>query len=370
MKSYSLVALILFSLLLSSCQPAPQTPSPLSSEIQPSATKVLPTIAVTKFAPAPTAETSADVLNAIFTDDGNPDGTTAFLYLLADPGAWIKALVISHGETHPKTYIQHMGRMLDDFGITDIPLGQGQDQAIIPGENFPESIRQLADDFWGFPIPNAGKTYPVSTGAELIVDTLTRSDEPLAVFASGAYTDLALALRLDPSIREKISAIYLMGGAVYVPGNLTDFSSSLDNVSAEWNVYIDPLAASEVFQSGVPIVLVPLDATNQVRITQRDTAAWRAGGRVSVFAADMYDWLFGLNAKSEMAVWDVMTAAIMVHPELCPTVPLQLEVVTEPGNTYGQTKVIEGGEPNVQVCLKPDVAGIRRNLDEVFAAGN
>ena len=179
------------------------------------------------------------------------------------------------------------------------------------------------------------------------------------MFASGAYTDLALALRLDPSIREKISAFYLMGGAVYVPGNLTDFSASPDNVSAEWNVYIDPLAASEVFQSGVPIVLVPLDATNQVRITQSNTANWRKGGRVSVFAADVYDWLFGLNARSEMMVWDVMTAAIMVHPELCPTVPLHLEVVTEPGNFYGQTKVIEGGEPNVQVCLKPDVAGIR-----------
>ena len=192
---------------------------------------------------------------------------------------------------------------------------------------------------------------------------------PLAVFASGAATDLALALRLDPSIRDKISAFYLMGGAVFVPGNLTDFSASPDNVSAEWNVYIDPLAASEVFQSGVPIVLVPLDATNQVRITQSNTANWRKGGRISVFAADVYDWLFGLNARSEMMVWDVMTAAIMVHPELCPTVPLHLEVVTEQGNFYGQTKVIEGGEPNVQVCLKPDVAGIRANLDEVFASG-
>ena len=268
--------LILFSLLLSSCQPAPQTPQPAPPELQPSATKVYPTVAVTKFAPLPTTETPtespSDKFNIIFSDDGSPDGTTALLYLLADPKAWIEALVISHGETHPKTYIQHMGRMLEDFGITDIPLGQGEDQAIIPGEDFPEGIRQAGDTFWGFPIPNASKTYPVTSGAELIAQTLAESDEPLAVFSSGAYTDLALALRLDPSIREKISSFYLMGGAVFVPGNLTDFSASPDNVSAEWNVYIDPLAASEVFQSGVPIVLVPLDATNQVRITQKNTA--------------------------------------------------------------------------------------------------
>jgi len=365
MRTSSLIIFILFSLLLSSCQPAPQTPPSASPEVQPSAPPALPTASAN---PTPTTETSLELMNIIFSDDGSPDGTTALLYLLANPNSWIKALVISHGEAHPKTYIQHMGRMLEDFSITDIPLGQGEDQAIIPGEDFPESIRQLADDFWGFPIPNAGKTYPVTPGAELIVDTLNKSAEPLAVFASGAYTDLALALRLDPAIRAKISGIYLMGGAVFVQGNLTDFSASPDNVSAEWNVYIDPLAASEVFQSGVPIVLVPLDATNQVSITQRDTAAWRAGGKISNFAADMYDWLLGPDTSREMAVWDVMTAAIMVHPELCPTTPLHLEVVTEPGNFYGQTKVVEEGKPNVQVCLKPDVTGIRSNLYEVFAS--
>ncbi len=364
MRSSSSVALILFSLFLSSCQLATQPP-PSPPEIQPPAPSAPPIITAAQAAPA--AESPSDVLNIIFTDDGSPDGTTALLYLLVDPRAWIKGLVISHGETHPKTYIQHIGRMLEDFGITDIPLGKGQDQAIIPGEDFPESIRQAGDTFWGFPIPNAGKTYSVSTGAQLIVDTLNKSEEPLAVFASGAATDLALALRLDPSIREKISGIYLMGGAVYIPGNLSDFSASPDNVSAEWNVYIDPLAASEVFQSGVPIVLVPLDATNQVLISMRNTAFWRAGGRISNFAADIYDMLLGHSYDSQFAIWDVMTAAIMVHPELCPTTPLHLEVVTEPGNTYGQTKVIEGGEPNVQVCLDPDILAIKRSLDEIFS---
>ncbi len=362
MKYSSLIVLILFSLLLSSCQSAPQSPPPSPAEVQPTAKAALPTA-------APATEAPAEVMNIIFTDDGSPDGTTALLYLLADSEAWIKALIISHGEAHPKVYIQHMGRMLEDFGITDIPLGNGQDQAIIPGEDFPEYIRQSADNFWGFPIPNAGKTYLVTSGANLIVKTLNESDKPLAVFVSGAYTDLALALRLDPSIREKISGIYLMGGAVYIPGNLSDFSASPDNVSAEWNVYIDPLAASEVFRSGVPIVLVPLDATNQVLVSMRNTAFWRAGGRVSNFAADMYDMLLGHSYDNQFAVWDVMTAAIMVHPELCPTVPLHLEVVTEPGNFYGQARVVDDGEPNVQVCLKPDILAIKRSLDEVFASG-
>jgi len=103
----------------------PQTAPPTPAEVQPPAQAALPTAAVIQT--APTTETPSELMNIIFSDDGSPDGTTALLYLLADPGAWIDALVISHGEAHPKTYIQHMGRMLADFGITDIPLGQGQD---------------------------------------------------------------------------------------------------------------------------------------------------------------------------------------------------------------------------------------------------
>ena len=62
-------------------------------------------------------------------------------------------------------------------------------------------------------------------------------------------------------------------------------------------------------------------------------------------------------------VWDVMTAAIMVHPELCPTVPLHLEVVTEPGNTYGQTRVVDGGEPDaIRAILEVEV-GVREHAD-------
>jgi inosine-uridine nucleoside N-ribohydrolase len=197
---------------------------------------------------------------------------------------------------------------------------------------------------------------------------LNQSSQPVAVFVSGPCTDLARALRLDPGIREHISAVYIMGGAVYVPGNLTDFSAYPDNVSAEWNIYIDPLAASEVFESGLPIVLVPLDATNQVRASMADTARWRQGGRVADFAADFYDMLLGGSSESEMSLWDVMTAVIMLHPDLCALTPLHLQVITEPGNTYGQTLALPDGLPNVQVCLDPHVDGIKQTLADVFAA--
>lgn len=260
-------------------------------------------------------------LPVIFDDDGSPDGTTALLYLLSDPIVSVQAVIISHGEAHPKIYIQHMGRMLDSFGIIGIPLGPGQDTGLIPSEDFPDWLRQSADNFWGFPVPNAKKTYPTQDAAQLMVSLLNQASAPMAIFVSGSSTDLARALRLDPGIREHISAVYVMGGAIYVPGNLTDFSTNPKNVSAEWNIYIDPLAASEVLESGLKIVLVPLDATNQVSAMMADTRQWRAGGKLAGFAAELYDMLLGGSSTKQMGLWDVMTAEIMVHPKLCATPP-------------------------------------------------
>lgn len=325
--------------------------------------------------PAPAQPTAAPTaahrpastgLPVIFDDDGSPDGTAALLYLLSDPAASVQAAVISHGEAHPQVYIQHIGRMLEDLGISGMPLGAGQESALNPGEDFPDWLRQSSDHFWGLPVPNAAKTYPTQDAARLMVSLLNQAPAPVAVFISGSNTDLAQALRLDPGIRKHISAVTIMGGAVYVPGNLTDFSANPANVSAEWNIYIDPLAASEVFESGLPIVLVPLDATNLVNARMADTSQWR-GGKPGELAAKLYDQLLGGSSTKEMGLWDVMTAEIMLHPELCGMVPLHLKVITDPGNTYGQTLVLADGKPNTQVCLKPDVAGIKQTLIEAFA---
>lgn len=317
----------------------------------------------------PLVEPPVESRPVLYADDGSPDGTVALLYMLSDPAVVVEAVVISHGEAHPQVYIQHIGRLLDSLGLAGIPLGYGADTAIIPTEDFPEWIRGLSDGFWGHPVPNPGETYPVERAAGMIVRVLNQATEPLAVFVSGPCTDLALALRQDPGISEHIEGLYIMGGAVHVPGNLADFSANPENVTAEWNIYADPLAASEVLGSGLPVYLVPLDATNQVSASMSDTGQWRGGGVAAELAADFYDGLLGGSSTSSMSLWDVMTAVVMVHPDLCQMVPMHLEVVTEQGITYGQTRLVEGGEPNVHVCLEPDASGIRQTLIDAFSMG-
>jgi purine nucleosidase/pyrimidine-specific ribonucleoside hydrolase len=329
----------------------------------------LPTIApsdtgVPSPADLPTIATSVAVL---FDDDGSPDGTTALLYLMSHPAVDLRAASISFGEAYPETYIQHIGRLIDAYGASEVPLGAGQ-AAPLAGDNlFPEGMRQAANDFWGFPLPYPDRSYSAEDAAQMMASVVSGSSDPVMVFISGPATNLAQALRLDPTMAANIQSVYMMGGAVYVPGNINDLISDTQNQVAEWNVYADPLAAQEVLSSGIEVVLVPLDATNQVSVGRRDTADWRAGGPGADLAAEIYDALMSNWGTDRAAIWDLMTAAIMTDPSLCGFEDLALDVVTADGPTSGQTVVISGSRPNVRVCLRPDVDRIKGTLADVFA---
>jgi len=303
----------------------------------------------------------------IYDDDGSRDGTAALLYLLSFPELSIRAINISYGEAHPDVYIQHIGQMLEDLEIGEIPLGAGQDLPLAGGVPFPDWLRQLSDNFWDYPIPMAEKNFPVQNAPELIVSTINQVSEPVTIFLSGPFTNLAQALNLDPEIKNNISAVYFMGGAVYVPGNIINLTPDSKNQVAEWNIIADPQAAKEVFESGLDLYMVPLDATNKVLIKQKDLRPWKQGDEKANMVADLYNILFDSYDFSTTEIFDLTAATIMVLPEACIFQQLHLDVITEEGTTLGQTMVVPDLEPNINVCLNPDATRIKQALDTTFS---
>jgi inosine-uridine nucleoside N-ribohydrolase len=203
----------------------------LAELITPTSFPTLSSSTVSTVTVEPTSPDKKIVL--IYDDDGSRDGTVALLYLLSRPEISIDAINISYGEAHPEIYIQHIGRVLDEVGVQDIPLGAGQDAPLAGGLPFPNWLRELSDNFWDFPLTNADKIYSIQNAPELMVETINQNSEPITIFMSGTFTTLAQALRLDPGIREKIAAVYSMGGAVYVPGNITNLIPESNNKVAE-----------------------------------------------------------------------------------------------------------------------------------------
>src|SRR5215471_874535 len=82
----------------------------------------------------------------------------------------------------------------------------------------------------------------------------------LTVIALGPLTNVARAVQLSPATMRQLGSLVIMGGAIGVPGNASPV--------AEFNIFVDPHAADVVFRAGLPITLVPLDVTTQVRLTR------------------------------------------------------------------------------------------------------
>ena len=96
---------------------------------------------------------------------------------------------------------------------------------------------------------------------DFIIETLLSSEnKEITMCALGPLTNLALAISKEPEIISKIDQIVLMGGGFFEGGNITP--------AAEFNIFVDPEAASIVINSGVKIVMMPLDVTHQVLATK------------------------------------------------------------------------------------------------------
>lgn len=141
-------------------------------------------------------------------------------------------------------------------------------------------------------------------GVQLIIDTV-RERDGVTLVPVGPLTNIALALKQAPDIREGIDEVVIMGGAVRY-ANITP--------AAEFNIYVDPEAAQYVFQSDLETTMVGLDVTFQSAVKPAEVEAIRDQGHVGSvvaefldFAAEYYTSTHGLDG------YPIHDAVALVH---------------------------------------------------------
>lgn len=198
----------------------------------------------------------------IIDTDVNTDDQIAILHLLNQPDIDVKAITIaSDGQAHCQPALYNVKTLLRLVKQTNIPVACGRDTPLKGNHHFPAWLRAKAD------VPKqAFKPVQYPRAVKLLHTTLNNSQQPVDILAIGPLTNLAELLIKYPDIKSKIRMIYLMGGAFHVPGNVNVVDPTQKNKVAEWNIYIDPVAADIVLRSHVPITLIPLDLTDQVPV--------------------------------------------------------------------------------------------------------
>lgn len=291
------------------------------------------------------------------------DDYVALLYLLQHPAIDVRAVTIVNGVAHVGLGVGNAGRLLALVGRRDIPVGGGPDGALSGQRAFPGGWRNIMDYGIRLLLPWVSTPAPALSAPELICQQCLASDKPVAFVALGPLTNLALALRAEPNLARQIDTIYISGGAFNVPGSIHSDLSDNPNRVAEWNLYLDAEAADQVFKSGIPIVLVPLDVTHvtgpQPLVFSRDGVKRMrdsARGPASRLMARLIRWWqMSATQYPSIPVWDAAVAALVVDPTIgTDWRDLAIRVEIEPEAVAGQT-IIDGGKPaNARVCFGGD----------------
>ena len=186
---------------------------------------------------------------------------------------------------------------------------------------------------------------------DFIIDTLMeRAAHSVTLCTLAPLTNIGLALVKEPRIAPRIKRIIAMGGGWSEGGNITP--------TAEFNIYVDPHAARLVFQSGVPITLIPLDCTHQALSTRARVAHFREmKNKTGPAVAEMLDFFERFDVDKYGTdggpLHDPCVVAWLLHPEYFIGKDVNVEIECESELTMGQTVVdwwkVTNRKPNAHV---------------------
>lgn len=203
----------------------------------------------------------------IDTDPG-VDDALALLMAFADPRHELKALTIAAGNVGLGHTVANALKLCEIAGV-DVPVHPGcpvpllhpaADAAYVHGQ----------DGFGDTGYAPAARR-PQDEHAALAILRIARENAGrLLLVTLGPLTNLALALRLDPTLPSRVGRLVVMGGAVTGQGNTS--------VPAEFNIAFDPEAADIVFRSFPKAEVVDWEAVLRHGFLHADVDAWLAAG--------------------------------------------------------------------------------------------
>ena len=290
--------------------------------------------------------------------DLSTDDVMAIAYLLGLPGYELEAITVEGtGVVHCPAGAEIAARLVAEMGV-EVPVACGSGTPVGGGHANPEEWRAAADAGYGLRLAAA----TAGTGGdavELLTRTLTESSVPVDVLAIGPVTTIAQALEATPELARRMNRIVLMGGAVDVPGNAT---GDQERGSPEWNLWADAAAAQQVFASGIPLVVVPLDATNEVPITTdlyaELAAAHGTGPSDLVFELLTANPYLFANGNY---FWDALAAVALEDPSVLELNELHLRVGFHDSTEVGRI-IRDESAPAVQVALTASAAAFTQRF--------
>jgi inosine-uridine nucleoside N-ribohydrolase len=295
----------------------------------------------------------------IIDTDPGVDDAVAILLALAAPELAVQALIAVAGNVPLAATARNARAVVELAGRRDIPVFAGCPRPL--AGVVPDAAHVHGDDGLGrLVLPPPDLPLQPQHGVTWLIKAL-RAAPPhsITLCALGPLTNIAVALVMAPDIAAAVGELVIMGGGTH--GNITP--------AAEFNIHCDPQAASIVFASGLPVTLLPLDATEQAVGTAERIAPLAAlGTRCGAAAATLLT--LPAPGRPPVAMHDACVIAWLLAPDLFQASDAHVAVDTGSSLTSGMTVIDRHGRfgpANARVIDCVDADGLFRLLATRFA---
>jgi len=298
----------------------------------------------------------------IDTDPGVDDALT-FLLALASPEIKLEALTTVQGNVTIEKATRNALSVLELANASHIPVVQGCSHPLIKTPHNSGEAVHGSSGIGESSLPEP-KTQAIEGHAvDYLIERVLVEPGELSIFPIGPLTNIALAIRKEPRFAKAVKELVIMGGAIRSGGNITPL--------AEFNIHEDPHAAHVVFNSGIPITLIPLDATYKCLLTSDDVERLnKIDSPIARFVRDATATYMDFYLKYEgfkgCALHDPLTLAVILAPEIFSFeyhyVDVDISGGVSTGKTFADFMKVAKQPENIKVAL--DVRG--RDFVELF----
>lgn len=302
-------------------------------------------------------------------DPGMDDAIELLLAMASPQEINLLGITAVVGNTPVKQTQDNARRICELAGRTDIKVFQGCPRTLFSAASSADSA-YTADihgetGIGGCILPPPTMPLQPQHAVSFLIETLLHFPQKITLCLSGALTNVACALAMEPRIKDNIEKIVLMGGVIGL-GNITP--------TAEFNFYCDPHAAHIIFNSSVPIVMLGLDVTRKTQTTE----AWikivgDMNSNVSRAVVDMLSYYHRPDAFLEAGVeggvlHDPNVIAYLLKPDLYKGRNVHVDIDISPTIMAGRSTVDWYGKlklpPNAYVINEIDAQGFFDLLTE------
>jgi purine nucleosidase len=315
---------------------------------------------------APTTAPAQGKRKIIIDTDPGQDDAAAIMMAFGSPNELDVLGLCAVAGNVPLSYTSRNLRIVCELcGKPDAPVYEGALKPLFRPQVTAEHVHGKTG-LDGAELPEPVMTAREKHAVDFIIETLmTEPEGTVTLCTLGPLTNIATALEREPRIAPRVKELVMMGGGFFEGGNITP--------AAEFNIYVDPHAAKQVFASGIPIVMMPLDVTHQLlttksRVEKIAALGTRPGDVLVEWLAFFERFDIEKYGSDGGPLHDPSVIAYLLKPELFKGRHCNVEIEVDSNLTVGMTVVdwwgVTDRKPNATVMRKVDADGFFALLTE------